>query len=505
MPHALRLLNLIIGLTALLALPAVAPAAGPPDLRGELAAIAEHAGVGRMRVGVRVVRLGGAGELVYEQRPNEPFKPASNEKLLTSAAALNLLPDSFTYRTVLAVRGDDLVIVGAGDPSIGDPRLAKEAREPVTAVFHRWAEKLQAAGITSVAGNLIFDDHIFEQEHVHPSWRGQFNLETWYAAPVGGLNFNDNCVDVVIERGAANGKPAVVRLVPDTPWVGLTAGATTAAKGQPIIKRLGAGPITISVTGSVSTGNTSDPFSVAIVDPGAYFASTARTALAAKGIRITGDTRRERVRRTDGTLPDQLRIIAVHESSIPDWLWRVNKSSQNMFAEALFKTVGAYAHTVDRPRVGGNDTARAAVRDYLAALKVPLDGCVFDDGSGLSHENRVTPALLVAVLRSMDRHPRRNVWLESLAVPGEEEGTLRRRLKDLADSVHAKTGTISGVSSLSGYVTDKSGQRYAFSILCNDTERAKGGTSAAHKIQDDICRKLAGWKGARETGSQVGG
>lgn len=488
---------LVIGLWLICAGSQAVRAEDLSSLADQIRKLALSPALGKMQVGLRVDVLGSATKEVCGFHDEDMLKPASNQKIITTAAAIALLPPDFVYQTVLARRGDDLIIIGSGDPSTGDPRIAKALGQPITAVFHRWAERLAAAGLTSIKGNLLFDDTIFELEHVHPSWRGMFNLQDWYAAPVGGLNFNDNCVDVQIKPGPMS-QPAQITLIPNTTWVQLKNNSVTAKKGEPTISRTGEGPITISVGGSVSRPNSvDDPFSLTIVDPGAFFASTCRTALAAKGITIQGQTRRQRVRLADGSLPKDLQIIAIHESRLPDFLWRVNKCSQNMFAEALFKTVGYYTTRDASPRVGTNANARAAVTRFVAGLGVPVDNQVFDDGCGLSHHNRTSAATIVAVLRFMDGHPRREVFRSSLAVPGEEIGTLKKRMKDMAGRVIAKTGTISGVSSLSGYVEGPGGRRYAFSVLCNDTGKAKGGVSAAHKLQDDLCRLLAGWSPAQ--------
>lgn len=469
-----------------------APAREKGSLSGQIARIATAPGIGGMRVGVRIVCLGPKPGLIYDQNADQPFKPASNQKIVTTAAAMNVLAADFKYRTILASRGDDLVIIGAGDPSIGDPQMAKAAAEPITKIFHDWAAQLKAKGITEIKGNLLFDDYVFEQEHIHPHWK-RFNLQDWYTAPVGGLNFNDNCVDVLV-KPTQPGAPAEVTLVPGTAYLRLDNRTKTASKGQPNIQRSGADPRTIVVSGAVSRGN-SDPTgapSVAIVDPGEFFAGACRTALAAQGIEIKGETQRRRIRTADGTLPADLKLVAVYEHKLGDVLWRVNKSSLNMFAEAILKTMGAYAGREDHPGLGSYETGRTVVQMFLSKLGVRSGTYFLDDGSGLSHENRVTPAMLASILQYMDRSPRREEWWDNLAVPGEKVGTLKRRMKNLTGHVFAKTGSIEGVSALSGYVRGPGERVYAFSILCNDTHRSK---ISAHTLQDEICQALATWDG----------
>lgn len=447
---------------------------------------------GGMRVGVRIETIGPRPVVVFDQDSDELFKPASNQKIVTSAAAMCVLPEDFTYRTILAIRGDDLVIIGAGDPSCGDPRIAQAAREPITAMFHEWADRLKAAGVVNIRGDLLFDDFIFDDEFVRASWEKQFNLLDWYCAPVGGLNFNDNCIDLVIRPSPDGiGQPAEVTLIPGTSWITLENTAKTAGKGEPIVKRLGGGPLTISVSGSVSRPNSPEsPLSISITDPGMFFATACRTALAARGVTVQGETRRARVRSADGKLPPDLKTVAVYERKMSEVLWRVNKSSINMFAEALLKTLGAYAGREAAPGQGSYEAGRAVVKRFLTSLGISEESYVLEDGSGLSHNNRVTPAMIVTLLKHMNRHPRRKEWWSNLAVPGERVGTLRNRMKDLAGQVFAKTGTIRGVSSLSGYVVGPNNQIYVFSILCNDTHKAR---QSPRVLQDGICRTLAEW------------
>lgn len=494
----MRASRLDVGLTVIGLMTVLAPVSGAAageyeTLADQIKALVAAAERSKVRVGIQVVALGiPQPQLIYEQSADELFKPASNQKILTTAAALTMLPPNFRYQTVLGMMGRDLVIVGAGDPSIGDPKLAKAARQPVTGIFERWADRLKAEGVTSVAGDVLFDDSIFDSEFIPTPWRSQHNLGNWYTAPVGGLNFNDNCVDVILTPGQ-KGKPAIVKVIPD--WVKVINKTVTGGTGQPVIARASSDPLTLSVTKTVSrsTGDDEAP-SIPVEDPGLFFAQTCRSVLTARGIRIEGGVRRQRVRQADGSLPSEFRILAAYESSPLDWLWRLNKSSLNLFAEALLKSMGAYAD--GRVTAGTRAGGAARIREFLAKAGVRTDGFVIDDGSGLSHTNRISPASLCQSLVYMDRQlPLRKQWWAGLATPGDPDGTLRRRMTSLKGSVYAKTGYIAGVSGLSGYVVAADRKRYfAFSILCNDTNKSKNGSSAARKLEEDLCKTLAAFK-----------
>jgi len=285
-----------------------------------------------------------------------------------------------------------------------------------------------------------------------------------------------------------------VTLIPNTTYCTLVNKAVTGGKGEPSISRGGEDPITITVSGTVSRSASFDsPFSLPIVDPGMFFASAARAVFAAEGIEIVGRTRRERVRQKDGMVPSSLQVVAVHEQSLPDVLERANYHSLNMAAEGLLRTVGAYSQEGKIVRQGSLETGRATVAKFLGSLGLGPELYVVDDGSGLSRDNRAAALVYTTVLKHMDAHPRREAWWKSLAEAGEAEGSLKRRMKDLGGKVFAKTGHINNVSALSGYVVGPGSRRYAFSVLCNDTYRVKGGPSSAHALQDGLCRLLAGW------------
>jgi len=485
----------IIGLAILSVSADVAFCSEARVLSDEIARLVEAGDLRKMELGVRVEFFGGSNDLIFDLNGDRPIKPASNQKLLVAAAALHYLPADFRYRTIIGLLKGDLVVVGSGDPSLGDPVLARTAGEPITAIFLRWADGLKKAGMAKIEGDILFDDFIFDQEYVHSTWRVEQNLESWYAAPVGGLNFNDNCVDVLIKPAGEMGLPAVVSLIPETPWVRLDNGSKTSGKGQPTVTRRGNGPITIRIRGSVSKPNTREhPLSVAIVDPGSFFASTCRHVLEQQGINIAGETRRCRVRMPGGKMPEGFKALGMYERKLCDVLRRMNKRSQNMFAEALLKTLGAYVVRDKAPCSGSYASGRAVVHDYLKLLSVSSGSYVVDDGSGLSHKNRATPKMFTAVLRHMDGHPQKKLWWSSLAEAGDKEGSLSKRMKDLKGKVFGKTGHIYGVSALSGYVLGTGDRRYVFSILYNKADKSKARSKDARDLQDAICRLLATWE-----------
>ncbi len=435
--------------------------------------------------GVRILELP-AGKVLYSVNANLAFTPASNMKLVTTAAALDLLGVEFTYQTRLARRGDDLLIVGSGDPATGDPRLARRRDEPITAMFHRWAEALRAAGVTEIRGKLLFDDSIFEPTWTHPKWNPA-ELDSWFAAPVGGLNFNDNCIDTEVVPGKA-GQPPTILLTPRTDSIQLENHCRSGGKGRPLIRRRPKQDVLV-LSGRCPKQTTIAP--VAVHDPGRLFAGACRMALVASGIKIGREMKRVRVRGADGSLPAEWTVVATHRSPLSDVLARCNKTSQNLFAECLLKTLG-YTHgqsagMVDVP-MGSWTTGRAAIRRFMTKVGVSSHEYVIDDGSGLSHDNRLSPTHLTEALRYMFGHPHGQVFIDSLAVSGRD-GTIKRRMKDIAGQVHAKTGYVNGVRTLSGYVSDRGGKAWVcFAILFNGI---RGSTSPYAGIQDDVVRLIA--------------
>jgi D-alanyl-D-alanine carboxypeptidase/D-alanyl-D-alanine-endopeptidase (penicillin-binding protein 4) len=427
--------------------------------------------------------------LVATANADAALIPASNQKLLTSAVSIDRFGPDHELTTTLAVAGSDLLVIGGGDPAFGDPALAKQRGETVTAVFDDWAQKLADAGLTHFRGDLVVVDPVFDDPLLHPTW-SDYNRLQWYGAPVAGLNFNTNCVDFTF-LPAADGGSAIVQTSPRQGGFavqGTVKTVTSVKQHKPILgKRPGPvdGRSVYSVGGAVA--RPAGPFYKPVDDPLTFTGQVVQAELAARGISIDGGVRVERELPGGG-----FHQIATHRTPLRDVLGRVNTDSQNLMAEALAKLNGLnhqQARGVPGAR-GSWGTGHLAAVGLLQRLGIDSLSVVCADGSGLSRENRVSARVLAELITAMvRRHPHGAAWVASFARAGET-GSLSRRLQDLEGRVMAKTGTINGVSALSGVVIDEHGRAVAFSIIHNGF---KGGSAPYRRQQDAIVRAAAEW------------
>ena len=429
-------------------------------------------------MGVHIVELD-TGETVYAYNPDEPRVIASNSKLFTTAAALDALGPGYFFETRLLMRGaveggslrGDLGVVGAGDPQISGREYGGDSY----AAFRPWAAALRERGIRRVKGDLYLAHGLFEQLRVHPDWPRDQATE-WYEAPVDALSFEDNCILVRVWPGKA-GHRAVVETVPPVQLLDLDNRATTSGRRRGSRLFVGRSGSLLSVKGSIDAG--SGPFEtwVTVPDPVLYFGAALRAALAEEGIAVEGHLRP--VPELPGAVWER---VAVHRSDLVTALRTTNKRSQNFYAETLAKLVGA-----ERCGQGSWAAGVRAIGEFLVSIGVPRGTFIMVDGSGMSRENQFAPRAVTILLRHMFFHPAGNEFAQSLPYSGEEElKGWRRRLASppYRGNVFAKTGTLNGVSALSGYAKAVSGKTYAFSILIN---RSRGD---AHAAQDRIVMAL---------------
>ncbi len=433
-------------------------------------------------VGVHVVDLLN-GEEVFSHAADELRIVASNTKLVTTAAALDRLGPGYFFETELAVRGwlleewleGDLGIVGGGDPNIsgrsfdGDP----------LAIFRDWAARLRRLGIRRISGDLYLANGRFEPLRVHPDWpRDQ--LGRWYEAPVDALSFSDNCQLVRVLPAGRPGLPARVEVAPGPPQFEIRnrTSTTSSARRHRVSIHRAAGSRVVEVSGRVWSG--ADPVEawVTVPDPVAYFGSVLRRALAEEGIELDGE-----LRHVTGLPEGDWRRLAVHRTDLLTAVEVTNKNSQNFFAESLLKNLG-----FELCGDGSWGAGLEVLREFLEGIGIPPGSYSLADGSGMSRNNRFTPRQLTHLLSHMFQHPRRREFALSMPASGGPEGRWKTRLAEprYRDNVLAKTGSLSGVSTLTGYAKAGSGRVYAFSILCN----AVPSVWDARRAQDRIVRAL---------------
>jgi len=470
---------LLIGLTG-------CSAARGPDkqLANQLTPLLNRYADGGARVSARVIDLASNREL-YAENIDAPVMPASNMKLVTAAVGLDAFGPDHEFETYLAMDGDDLWIIGTGDPAVGDSKIAKTYGGSTLTVFDDWVAALKQRGIKAIAGDIRYYEGAFDNESVQGSWEHD-DLVYWYAAPVSGLNFNDNCVDVTVSP-ASDGEMANYEVMPPVRDLTVVNNCISGENTPPTIHRLAHANVVVLGGGCTKRrGLSSKP----MTDPGAFFADALREHLIANGIAVAGDIVANPLPLGGSLVPSDEQLIATHRTKMTDVLWRILKNSQNLFAECMCKYSGraydeAQGRTCPGSWAGGERVARAFFREN----GIDAGAFVGADGSGLSRDNRVTVRMISDLLVVMHTHRHRDAFRAALAEPGRS-GTLRSRMKELTGSVFAKTGYIRGVRALSGYVQTEQGAWLAFSIIYNGIP---GSVKPFNDIQDEVCRVLRGW------------
>jgi D-alanyl-D-alanine carboxypeptidase/D-alanyl-D-alanine-endopeptidase (penicillin-binding protein 4) len=419
------------------------------------------------------------GRMVYGRNESRLFIPASNAKLVVSAVAAALLPPDWKVKTSLyggpvvggVVQGD-LVLYGRGDPTMSrrcyatDTTLAGVCDTDPFSRLRQLADMLKAKGVRAIGGDVVGDGSYFEPTLVHPNWEA-FDLNWWYAAPVSGLGFHDNSIDFEWQPGLAAGAPALISMSPDLGDVGFENRTMTVAPGgeSDIGDRFFRHPGTLQIwaEGTVALDNPPRTDSFALPDPNLYAARALRQALTDAGIAVTGTTRST----TDSLLYARLRttvpLAEVSSRPLRDWIFPILNTSQNWFAEMLLKQLGRqFGKAGSWPE--GLEVER---RFLIDSVRVDSSQFSLSDGSGLSSSNLMSPLAFAQLLRFMRRHPRYATFAAGLPQAGLV-GSLRDRFlrTPLAGRVRAKTGSISRVHSLSGYL-ELGGRTLTFSVEAN--------------------------------------
>ncbi len=479
--HSLRLLVPAAVLAALLH----AATATADPLERAVESILSKGGRKRARVGVHVVAAA-SGRVIYSRRPMGRFIAASNEKLVTAAAALEALGPDYQFRTRLYAAGPiqagvlrgDLLVQGGADPTIG----GRYDDEQAEAVFARWAEALKTGGVRSIKGDVVADDRFLDRRWYHPRW-SKNQAWKWYFPPTSALSVNDNCVVITVKPGPAPGEPARLSLSPPVAPVELANLCTTSASKHSIWFSRKAGEQKVRIGGHVIRSSAGWSHRATVPNPPLYAAALLKSTLEQNDISVGGRPRL--VRGKDQPAPTSSPPLCVRRARLLPVLRRMVRRSHNHYAEQVIKTIGAEAVEEGSWEAGLRRAGQMLQRMGFRPSEFQLD-----DGSGLSRRNQLSPALLTALLVRMRRSDHAERFGSLLGVPGEP-GTLHDRLTDLPyrESVRAKTGYLNGVGALSGYATARSGIEVAFSVLVNDSKNPSGTYSMSATV-DAICRAI---------------
>ncbi len=415
----------------------------------------------RVQFSIHIVKAD-SGETVYNHNEGELMIPASNMKIITTAAALKYLGPDYEYKTKVGLYDDTLVVIGSGDPLLGDEKTdAKYGRERGW-IFKDIIQVLKRNGIKTVK-DIIIDSSVFDNQHVNPSW-SRDDLNKWYACEVSGLNFNDNCIGISTRN--VGGKVEVL-IEPQTAFIKFDNQVKPISKGTSAVGTYrNREPNKIVVYGKCR--GRVGPFDVAIERPAAFFGFMLFENLAKAGIKTDG---RLVVKMLDKE--SNFRLLTEYSTSLTDCLARCNKNSLGLAAEALLKTIAAENNPGGKN--GSWDRGRELISEYLLGLGIDESQFYIDDGSGLSRKNELSAYAITKVLLNIYNSRNWKLYKDSLAVGGVD-GTIARYFKEqkYKGKIIGKTGYINKVRTFSGICTTEQGD-YIFSILANNTNgRTRG-------------------------------
>ncbi|WP_273795216.1 D-alanyl-D-alanine carboxypeptidase/D-alanyl-D-alanine-endopeptidase [Brucella intermedia] len=452
-----------------------------PNLRVEIAKIRDKEIEAGSEMGI-IINDAQTGEVLYQAHADRRFTPASNTKLLTSAAAFGVLGPNYRFETRLfaggRTEGDTLVgdvyLQGSGDPTLHPQNL------------EAFAAALAKRGIKEIQGHLILDDSSFDKIPLGAGWSWD-DEKMALSAQVSALNYSftpEGDINVVrVDVRPGESKYAAGRAVyyPSNDIVKLmnltTTGDETALKFE---RKPGSN--LIIVTGTIGLGEQGRSELVTIDSPTQVVGGILKSAFRTHGIKLQG-------RIIEGKVPPGVQLVSTQMSKpLSDLAVTLLKYSNNGYAEILTKAMGQKTR-----KRGDWPSGLLAIREYIRGLGIDTDRLRQVDGSGLSRMNQLTPRQLAALLRRVTTEPWFNAWYKALPVAGEPGiigGTLKNRMlnSSAAGRTHAKTGTMTGVSALSGYIDPASGRRMIFSIISNNYLVS---TAKIKAVEDELVELLA--------------
>jgi serine-type D-Ala-D-Ala carboxypeptidase/endopeptidase (penicillin-binding protein 4) len=432
------------------------------------------------------------GDVLYEKNADKYFVPASNMKLLTTALALDKLGPDYRFRTTVETNGvlspdgkltGDLILVGRGDPNLSNRKYPFDTKEefegPPEKVLAELADAVAARGVMEITGDIVGDDSYFPRERYPDGW--EIDDMVWeYGAAISALVVDDNTATLLLTPGEKMGDGVLAEVLPPTQEFAVKNQVVTVGakeKGELRLTRE-PGSSTVIVSGTLAAKSEPRKLVLAIQEPAEHTAALLARLLKERGVKCNGNIRTQHD--PDPVEPSRT-VLAEHWSiRLGDSIKLVNKISQNLHTEVLLRA----AARQDGRWTDSDDLMKYPKAFYEKAGIMP-DDVVQTDGSGLSRHDMVTPRAFVAVLEYAQKQPWFAAYYASLPVAGTD-GTLNERMKDsaIAGRIHAKTGSVAHVRTLSGYAETPGGRRLIFSFLSNNQF---GKNHEVHDAIDQLC------------------
>ncbi|WP_243299311.1 D-alanyl-D-alanine carboxypeptidase/D-alanyl-D-alanine endopeptidase [Bacillus litorisediminis] len=425
-----------------------------------------------MSVGYEVYSLED-DQVLASYQSDKTFVPASTFKMLVTAVAATKWPVDMTIPTEVYTTGNvssagllngDIILKGNGDPTLTVEKL------------RTLAAALREQGIHKVNGSILVDESYFDDQLLGENW--MWDDENYdYNMELSALSVNENVIRVNVRPGKEIGEPAVVIIQPAPDYFTVVNTAKTVAGNRAsltIDRTLGKNEIAISGTIGKDYAASGYTATRTVHDPALFAGTVLRDLLVEQGITFKNNASIQK-----GTLVDGARLAGTVESPKLDViLTTLMKDSNNLYAEMLTKLLGA-----KEAGEGSIEAGAKVIRDVLVndlGLKADY---LQKDGSGLTRLNHISPQAYIQLLNGMYDSPAGNRFISYLPIAGVD-GTLRNRMKGTAaeGNVKAKTGSMSGVNSLAGYVTTKDGKTLAFSIMCNGIYKSAFATTLQNQI-----------------------
>jgi D-alanyl-D-alanine carboxypeptidase/D-alanyl-D-alanine-endopeptidase (penicillin-binding protein 4) len=444
------------------------------------------AGMRRGFLGLQIVNLG-TGAVLFESNADHLFVPASNSKLFTTALGLTRLGPDYKFHTTVVASGDPdadgriagaVSLIGDGDPNLSGRELPYRVDSPRgegLRAIEDLAGQIVARGVRRIDGDIVGDDSAYIWEPYPDGW-GQGDSLWEYGAPVSALTINDNTFILNLYPG----DPARISIEPPLEFYQID---NLVESGSPKKIKIGREPGSrqLRIYGTLPSKDPGLSEILAIHDPALYAAVALRDALTRRGVAIRGAAVARHWLPGEAVSPATgIELARLDSLPLLEALRVTEKVSQNLHAELILRAVGRA-----RRGAGSREAGIEEMRVFLKEAGVPAGDYRLTDGSGLSRTSLVTPGAVVRLLRFMYSSAHRENWLSMLPVGGED-GTLRLRLRGTVASgrIHAKTGSLTHVTALSGYAERKDGTMLAFSFLANNQSAPAGEVRA---VLDKIC------------------